>query len=137
VAQAVDFHAAGSGAESAPLEAKRQALLTELAEAAEIPLERIFQWLEPVLDTFLAELPSPQPLSHRERGEGVRARFIPTLEHSLDQVMRAHSEIPTWQNVLSTLRRWVLPSLPAAEQARAEALLGQARVVVSEALQRS
>ncbi len=135
VAQAADVPAAGSSQKSAPLETQRQALLTELASAAEIPIEQIPQWIEPVVDTFLAEL-SPSPKI--EKGIGEKAgKFVPTLEHVLDQVMRARGEIPLWQNVLSSLRRRVLRALPAAEQARAEALLGQARVVVSEALQRS
>jgi signal transduction histidine kinase len=57
----------------------------------------------------------------------------------LDQEMRAHQEIAPWQNAISTLRAWILtlPTLPPTIRIKIEALLSQARIIISEAAERA
>jgi len=55
----------------------------------------------------------------------------------LEQEIGAHREIFHWQDAISTLRLWTLPTLPPELQIRTEALLSQARVIIGEASERA
>lgn len=69
--------------------------------------------------------------------DGLPRPFLSTLDTSLDQSMRAGHDIPLWQDVLSTLRQYLLPGIVPAQQAQSESVFSQARVVVSEATRRA
>ncbi|HEU4322411.1 MAG TPA: substrate-binding domain-containing protein [Roseiflexaceae bacterium] len=81
--------------------------------------------LERVVETFHAELC------------GGRAGFLEELERALERAMAGDSSTAVWQNVVSALRRCVLPYLDAPARQRAENLLGQARVLIGEVAQRA
>ncbi|HEY4720589.1 MAG TPA: substrate-binding domain-containing protein, partial [Anaerolineae bacterium] len=69
-------------------------------------------------------------------GAEPRGRFLSELENVLEEAARSDRDVAVWQDVLSTMRRRLLPYLTEAERCQAEDLFGQARVVISEAAQR-
>jgi len=108
------------------LQATRADILADMAAASSIPAEKIPDWIEPVWDAFLAEV--------KENSSG---HFISTLEDVLDRAMRDNNDLILWHGAISALRRRVLPDLPVAQRGGIEALFAQARIVISEAVQRS
>jgi signal transduction histidine kinase/DNA-binding LacI/PurR family transcriptional regulator/AraC-like DNA-binding protein len=87
--------------------------------------------MESILDALLADL--PEILPHRP----IPLHFLQTLEMALALVTREKQEVPLWNDVISVLRKAVLPGIPLGKRATLEALFGQARVLVSEAEKRS
>jgi signal transduction histidine kinase/DNA-binding LacI/PurR family transcriptional regulator/AraC-like DNA-binding protein len=100
--------------------------LLEMAAQVHINEEKIPDWIAPVCDAFLAEL---EPAS--------RGTFIHTLEEVLDHAMRENTELFLWHGAISTLRRWAFSSISVEKRDWIESLFAQARIVVSEAIQRS
>ncbi len=104
--------------------------------------------MEPILDALLIDLPGLDPAKNNP------SRFLQTLEETLNQAMRAtpatspaqfagyaggvrEHDMDSWNDVVSALRKALLPGLALEKRAALEALFGQARVVVDEAKQRS
>jgi signal transduction histidine kinase/AraC-like DNA-binding protein len=112
--------------------AARQACLAEMAAAAGWEVEKAAGGLEPLLEAFLREV-EKGPDGRPPKG----SEFLRGLEAVLDRSMHNQQDIALWQNAISVLRCWALPSLPPRARSWAEILLGQARVVVGEAAQRS
>lgn len=106
-----------------PLQAE---ILGDMALANLLPAEKIPDWLEPVWYAFLADF--------KEESKG---QFIDTLEDVLDRAMREKYDPMLWHGAISALRRRVWPYVPAAQQDEIEVLFAQARIVISEAIQRS
>ncbi len=63
--------------------------------------------------------------------------FLSTLDSMLPQGMLYADETAAWQDVISVLRRELLPALDSRTRLQAEDLFGQARVVIGEAVQRA
>jgi signal transduction histidine kinase/DNA-binding LacI/PurR family transcriptional regulator/AraC-like DNA-binding protein/CheY-like chemotaxis protein len=113
-----------------PAATARAACLSEMVAATGMAIPQTASWLEPVLDAFWRDV---QHVTHAESaGEWVRV-----LENALDQAMRAQAEIYRWHNVLSALRRYVLPALSCTAVASVETMLAQGHIVISEAVQRA
>ncbi|MBN2388426.1 MAG: substrate-binding domain-containing protein [Anaerolineales bacterium] len=110
----------------ARLQAARSDCLVEMAADSQISAERIGAWIAPVFDAFLADLQHPSG-----------GAFLPTLEDILDRAMRENSDVNLWHGAISALRRLTLPGIPEAGQGHFESLFAQARVVISEAVQRA
>jgi signal transduction histidine kinase/DNA-binding LacI/PurR family transcriptional regulator/AraC-like DNA-binding protein/DNA-binding response OmpR family regulator len=113
------------------LAARREATLDAMIQAAEASTRRLGpDWAPHLLDSFTAEL-SGDPAA-----AGAHLR---ELDHLLRQVMLANAPVQDWQNVVSALRRHVLPCVGADAEIlrRAENLWGQARVLIGEAVQRA
>ena len=108
------------------LESVRSDLLAEMAAASSIAPGKIPDWIEPIWEAFVAEMK-----------QNSRGRLTSTLEDVLDRAMREDSDLLLWHGAVSTLRWRVLPNLPAVQHSRVEALFAQARIVISEAVQRS
>ena len=108
------------------LQASREDILTDMAASSSIPAGKIPDWIEPVWNAFLSEV--------RENSSG---RFISTLEDVLDQAMRDNNDLILWHGAISALRRRALPEFPILQQREIETIFSQARIVISEALQRS
>lgn len=83
-----------------------------------------------LLDALLSDLESTEirPLS---------SKFLKELAETLDGATQAGHDLSPWNGVISTLRRWVLPGISLDGRASFEALMGQARVILSEAIVRS
>jgi PAS domain S-box-containing protein len=62
--------------------------------------------------------------------------FLSTLEAIVQQVMAEDKDVTVWQDLVSALRRQVMPYLNPVECVRAEDLWGQARVLIGETAQR-
>lgn len=62
--------------------------------------------------------------------------FLSRLETLLNQISRTGSDIIAWHDLISTLRRLMLPDLDPAERVCAEDLWNQARVLIGETAQR-
>ncbi len=84
-------------------------------------------WAKQLLDAFRSEM---DVLS----GNG---RFRITLSGMLQQGRLDGDETSAWQNTVSILRRDLLPTLSGEQQEQAEALFGQARVLIGDAVQRA
>lgn len=122
-------HAAFSLPDTIVATADRQSraeCLSEMMSCLETSSEDLRSWMEIILDA--AETDLAEPGSHQ---------LLTVLENILDQSMRAGHDVPSWQDVLSRLRKYILPGLFPSQLAYAEALFSQARVVVSEGAQRA
>ena len=62
--------------------------------------------------------------------------FLPQLETLLHQSSRNSGDVIVWHDLISTLRRLMLPDLCPAERVCAEELWNQARVLIGETAQR-
>ena len=62
--------------------------------------------------------------------------FLPLLRDALERVIHAGGAVPPWQDLVSVLRRRALAS-PLKDAAGVEGLCSQARVMISEAVERS
>ncbi len=85
-------------------------------------------WAKQLVDAFHAEL---------EEDARTGNRFRAALDGMLQQGVLDGDETAAWQGAISVLRRELLPVLDDRQQLRAEGLLGQARVVIGEAIQRA
>ena len=83
-------------------------------------------WAKQLLDAFRSELD----------GSG-NGRFRTTLVGMLQQGVLDGDETSAWQNTISIIRSALLPTLTDRQRDRAEALFGQARVVIGDAVQRA
>ncbi len=83
-------------------------------------------WAKQLLDAFRSEL--------RAEGSG---HFRTTLNGMLQQGTLDGDETSAWQNSVSILRSELLPTLTARQRLQAEALFGQARVLIGDAVQRA
>jgi signal transduction histidine kinase/AraC-like DNA-binding protein/DNA-binding response OmpR family regulator len=97
-----------------------------MAAAGSVRPERQAGWIEPVYDAFLAEAEGNAP--------GV---FVSTLEDILDRALREEDDVTLWHGAVSALRGWALPDIPPEQRGAVESLFAQARIVISEAVQRS
>ena len=89
-------------------------------------------WAKQLLDSFTAEV------SGRGQNKGVsQGQFQATLNGMLQHGVLDGDETAAWQAAISVLRRELLPALTPPMPVRAEDLLGQARVVIGEAVQRA
>lgn len=83
-------------------------------------------WHVRLLDAFMAELEGKSP-----------GAFLSALEDGLRQVTQKGSDGSVWQDVMSALRRQMLPCLSElAEKARAEELWQQARLLIASVVER-
>ena len=83
-------------------------------------------WAKQLLDAFRSEI----------KGDG-NGRFRTTLAGMLQQGVLDGDETSAWQNTVSILRSSLLPALTDNQRDLAEALFGQARVVIGDAVQRA
>jgi signal transduction histidine kinase/DNA-binding LacI/PurR family transcriptional regulator/AraC-like DNA-binding protein len=83
-------------------------------------------WAKQLLDAFRSEVDG-----------GGNGRFRTTLDGMLQQGTLDGDETSAWQNTISILRRQLLPTLADGRRLLAEALFGQARVVIGDAVQRA
>lgn len=111
---------------------ERGKCLAEMTQAAGGTFPNELQvGLNAILDELISSLENVPDLPKK------KSRFLQTLDDLLNQAMHAHLDVLIWNDVLSVLRRWALPGLGAEARAALEALLSQARVVVSEAQRRA
>jgi signal transduction histidine kinase/DNA-binding LacI/PurR family transcriptional regulator len=106
--------------------ASKSDCLLEMAAQAHVNEEKVSEWITPVFDALLAEV--------EQASCGI---FIRTLEEVLDRAMRENSELFLWHGAISVLRRRALSGISAERRDWLESLFAQARIVVSEAIQRS
>jgi signal transduction histidine kinase/DNA-binding LacI/PurR family transcriptional regulator/AraC-like DNA-binding protein len=64
-------------------------------------------------------------------------RFLAELMAVLEEAAQHGAEVADWQDIVSQLRRSVLPTLAEMQRTLAEDLFGQARVLIGEAAQRT
>lgn len=127
VAQAAVGSAILAGKLSADsIDAARQKILAEMNQAANTVTGLNSDWAARLLAAFLTELAGETP-----------GTFLPTLDAILRQVLAADSQVSGWQNVISAMRRCVLPYLGSAAVQQAEDLWLQAQVMIGEIAQRA
>ncbi len=87
----------------------------------------VLKWMSHLLESFLKEM-------HGEAS----GLMLQKLNDILRQVIAAEGDVTAWQNVLSAMRRHILPFLHDSQKAlrRAENLWQQARVVIGQAVER-
>ena len=108
--------------------AQRENMLSEMRQAAGTAVEGLDPgWAEQLLEAFFADLKADQP-----------GAFLSALDGVLRQVIAASGQVAAWGNVISALRRCVLPYLADSPMLRrAEDLWQQAQVMVGEAAQQA
>ena len=108
------------------LAARRQQILSEMAQAVEVTEEAPI-WAEQLLDAFLSELKSE-----------AHDVFLPTMENVLRQVTESGGDVIAWERKISALRRHALLYLRRdnRELMQAEDLWHQARVMIGERARR-
>lgn len=111
-----------------PPQAYRRTLQQLEAQIAQVIRTRgvAATWAKQLLDAFRNEMAGAR-----------QGRFRATLDGMLQQGILDGDETAAWQNAISILRCELLPFLPVQQRAPAEALLGQARVVIGDAVQRA
>jgi PAS domain S-box-containing protein len=82
-------------------------------------------WADHLLDAFIAEMEAKSV-----------GNFLPALDEVLRQAIAVGSDVADWHEVLSGLRRLILPCLGRNELLRAEDLWQQARVMIGETVKR-
>jgi PAS domain S-box-containing protein len=94
-----------------------------LADIAQTAGDHSFppDWIGQLLESFTAEL------NRKPRGV-----FLQALDKVLRQVVETGRDMSVWQNVVSALRRHILPHLDLEARCLAEDLWQQARVMVEE-----
>ncbi|MBK8905821.1 MAG: substrate-binding domain-containing protein [Anaerolineaceae bacterium] len=117
---------------SPPTHPPRQ-ILKQTQELLEAEIFRVIRnrgvsatWAKQLLDAFRSEVDG-----------GGSGRFRTTLDGMLQQGTLDGDETSAWQNSISILRRELLPMLTDSQRLQAEALFGQARVVIGDAVQRA
>ncbi|PKO12243.1 MAG: hypothetical protein CVU39_25180 [Chloroflexi bacterium HGW-Chloroflexi-10] len=107
----------------------RTRLLQEMAEAVKVSEDRIETWILPIYTAF-----------HKDLEMVLNGSFsnslIQALEEVLDFAMREKVELVFWHGLLSILRRNGITGLSLAQRVQIEMVFSQARVVISEAIQR-
>lgn len=86
---------------------------------------------EAILAGLLSDLPELQAQTR------ISSKFVLALQEALDQALHTKQDINLWHGVVSAIRKAVLPGLPLEKRAALEVLVGQARMVINEAVQRS
>lgn len=115
------------------LENKRVAAINALLTAAGVPdVESIREEYKEVFghawDTFLASL----------REQGKSDDFLKTIQDMVETLQRNGYDFNTWQNVISTFRKYALGGISSTTTTlRAENLFQQARMLVGELSQRA
>jgi signal transduction histidine kinase/FixJ family two-component response regulator len=114
------------------LATRREAILDAMMEAAESFAEALDSgWAERLLDSLIAEVTGTLP---------DKKAFLWELDHLVRPMVSTNSRVGRWQNVVSALRRQMLPcfdSTDTKELCRAQDLWAQARVLIGEAAQQA
>jgi signal transduction histidine kinase/DNA-binding LacI/PurR family transcriptional regulator/AraC-like DNA-binding protein len=120
-----------TGTFAAALAGRREGICAEIARVVDTPLGLDACWAERLLDAFVAELQS------RSSGQSANM-FLAAVNDLLRLVVAAGGEAAAWQDVLSTLRRQLLPYLGDDDALfQAEDLWQQARVLIGETAQQT
>jgi PAS domain S-box-containing protein len=108
--------------------AQRGKILAEMSQAADTAAAGLnSDWADQLLAAILTELEDESP-----------GDFLPTLDMILRQVMAAGGQVMVWQNVISAMRRCVVPYLGCNEVLqRADDLWLQAQVMIGEIARRA
>jgi PAS domain S-box-containing protein len=110
----------------APFSSQREDVLLALRQAMEISFKETNpEWAEGLLDAFIAEME-----------EGAGGAFLAALKRVLSQSAASGLDIFLWQDTISVLRCHALPYLSHGDVTRAEDILGQARVLIGDTVQR-
>jgi hypothetical protein len=123
----------GNGGVTAVSPTQSPQILKQAQERLEAEIFRVIRsrgvaatWAKQLLDAFRSEVDG-----------GGNGRFRTTLDGMLQQGTLDGDETSAWQNTISILRRELLPTLSDSQRLLAEALFGQARVVIGDAVQRA
>lgn len=110
--------------------AQQDAIIAEMLQAAAASTEGFSpDWAGRLLDVFAGEVTAIE----------TAGAFLRELDRLLRQSIVASNRIGDWQDVMSALRRYILPCFGAADTERlfrAQDLCEQARVLIGEAAQR-
>lgn len=86
------------------LAGQRESMVAEMVRASDSTDGLATNWAERLFDSFLAALATAM-------NKDASTRFLSTLDEILRQVIAAEGDIEVWSQVLSTLRRQILPYL--------------------------
>lgn len=120
---------AEAGNAPATKEALRSAILNAASRAFGAGLDERSAWMTPLVDDFVSAAASKS-----EAGASV---FLRTLDRVMERLIRMERDLAPWQDVLSAFRAESLVRVGSAEREIVEDLVGQGRVIVSEAVARA
>jgi DNA-binding LacI/PurR family transcriptional regulator/anti-anti-sigma regulatory factor/putative methionine-R-sulfoxide reductase with GAF domain len=114
--------------------ARRDVILSEMVQAVEgsVASSLASGWADRLLDTFLEETTS----SSAAKGLASPSLFLVELDNVLQLAAAVSGQMDGWQEVISVMRRHILPCLTdVAALSRAEDRFSQGRVVIGKAAQ--
>jgi sigma-B regulation protein RsbU (phosphoserine phosphatase) len=112
--------------------AQREAILSEMAQAVEGLSFPFSEWAGRLLDAFLEEMASGAVASR----PASPSSFLLTLDDMLRQAAAVGDQADGWQEVISVMRRYVLPYLTDVTiLSRAESIFSQGRVTIGKVAQ--
>ncbi|RPI87268.1 MAG: helix-turn-helix domain-containing protein [Chloroflexi bacterium] len=109
----------------------RQFCLEQMAEAAGRDSDQNTAMFSDLLDGLLGDL---QGAPNNKTYSSI---FLQKMGEALDDATQRRQDLNLWNGVISVLRFWVLPGMAIEQHPALETLLGQARVMISEAILRS
>jgi len=117
------------------LASRRDSIVSEMTQAADAVVGITPGWAEKLLDSFVASLSAV-------KNPEAPAQFLSTLDEILRQVVAVEGDVEVWSQVLSTLRRQLLPYLSIDEAGtlsrdRVEDLWLQAQAMIGRVSQRA
>ena len=118
--------------DSVPSETSDRQMIKDVREAIEqnyfhrSDAEKALEWATQLVDGFIADL-----------GNAETSHFVRKFDRILQDAIAQYDEIGKWQNVISALRNaWWVYYPEQTGNRRAEDLLGQARVLIGETMER-
>ncbi|GAK58935.1 PAS modulated sigma54 specific transcriptional regulator, Fis family [Candidatus Vecturithrix granuli] len=105
---------------------QRDLMMAELTQSfGRVSGQDVTQWVESLREACHAEIIGTAP-----------GLFLSRLETLLNQNSRNGGDVIVWHDLVSALRRLMLPNIDPSERTHAEDLWGQARVLIGETAQR-
>ena len=117
------------GKNPASEDALRAAVLNAASRSCGATVEERSAWMTPLVDDFVCALGT--------KSEAGALVFLRTLDRIMERLIKMERELEPWQDVLSVFRTETLSRVGPAEREIVEDLVGQGRVIVSEAVVRA
>jgi DNA-binding LacI/PurR family transcriptional regulator/anti-anti-sigma regulatory factor/putative methionine-R-sulfoxide reductase with GAF domain len=118
--------------------AQREKILSEMAQVIEETLVSATDWAEQLLTAFSDEIASGSAVSQSDARLDLQGPFLSTLDHVLQRAIITGEQAHDLQNVISVMRRYILPhAADVATLAHTEALFDRARVAIDRMTQKN
>jgi PAS domain S-box-containing protein len=116
--------------------AQREAILSEMMQVVEVSAPSSSEWASRLLNAFVEEMVAGSAAGEPDAEPAPQAPFLSALDDVLRQAAAMSGPVDDWQEMISVIRRHLLPYLTdVATLSRAEDLFGQGRVMIGKMAQ--